>query len=389
MNSISPTGRSPVNSETVSQAVLDSLCRHISLPLPAQAQYGPRQIFAPVLWAACHQSTIQDACSQLQDVPSPNTVRSPLRALPLQDLEQALQRALTDSPSRQVRRLVRNRRLHVAIDYHLIPYYGKPAPGEEDYILRSEARQGTTRFFGFATLFVLHNGRRYTLGLHLLRKDEEKEGVLALLLQRFSRLGGRVKRLYLDRGFYSVRVIRWLRRKGFAFVLAARVASHRLQRQVRRKSSVGLAYRVFSPLEGAVWVWMVIAVKNQRGKYGKHGRKGFAFVVRGWRGPVGGVFETYRRRFGVETSYRVKDDARARTSSRSTALRLFLCGLAFLLENLWVLLKWLYVSLPRKGGREVLAELFPFRRFLVFLRRCIEQVYGVIDEVHLPILHAA
>jgi IS4 transposase len=46
------------------------------------------------------------------------------------------------------------------------------------------------------------------------------------------------------------------------------------------------------------------------------------------------LFELYRRRFRIETSYRQLHQVRARTSSRNPALRLLLVGLALLIVNL-------------------------------------------------------
>jgi IS4 transposase len=46
------------------------------------------------------------------------------------------------------------------------------------------------------------------------------------------------------------------------------------------------------------------------------------------------VRRLYRRRFGVESGYRCRRKARARTASRNPALRFLLMGLGFILVNL-------------------------------------------------------
>jgi IS4 transposase len=51
------------------------------------------------------------------------------------------------------------------------------------------------------------------------------------------------------------------------------------------------------------------------------------------------VFELYRQRFGIETSYRQMNQVRARTTPRNPTLRLVLVGLAFSLVNLYVTLR--------------------------------------------------
>jgi hypothetical protein len=46
----------------------------------------------------------------------------------------------------------------------------------------------------------------------------------------------------------------------------------------------------------------------------------------------------FRKRFGIETSYRRRREARIRTCTRDPKLRLFYVGIGLLLRNVWVLL---------------------------------------------------
>lgn len=45
------------------------------------------------------------------------------------------------------------------------------------------------------------------------------------------------------------------------------------------------------------------------------------------------LFQVYRRRFGIETSYRLMNTMRARTSSTAVTLRLFYVALALLVKR--------------------------------------------------------
>jgi putative transposase len=59
-------------------------------------------------------------------------------------------------------------------------------------------------------VYVSKKGRRFTLALRACRRSEGLLGALQWLLQRFFALGGPGRCLYLDRGFYSVQVLRYL-----------------------------------------------------------------------------------------------------------------------------------------------------------------------------------
>jgi hypothetical protein len=55
------------------------------------------------------------------------------------------------------------------------------------------------------------------------------------------------------------------------------------------------------------------------------------------------MVETYRSRFGIESSYRQMNQARLRTCSRSPELRLLAVAIAFVLRNLWALCRWMTI----------------------------------------------
>lgn len=71
-------------------------------------------------------------------------------------------------------------------------------------------------------------------------------------------------------------------------------------------------------------------------------------------------------------------------------LRWLLLGIAVILHNLWVFLKWTVVSWPRRGrgGREVWEKGLPFRRLLFFLAWAIERRLGVEEALFMPIKSA-
>ena len=54
------------------------------------------------------------------------------------------------------------------------------------------------------------------------------------------------------------------------------------------------------------------------------------------------IAEKYKKRWGIETSYRVKNELRLKTCSRKYVVRFFMFVLSVLLYNAWVLLNLLY-----------------------------------------------
>jgi IS4 transposase len=55
------------------------------------------------------------------------------------------------------------------------------------------------------------------------------------------------------------------------------------------------------------------------------------------------VREQYRRRFGIESSYRCAAQVGGWTTSKNAACRFVLMGLSFLLLNVWIRLRWCFI----------------------------------------------
>jgi putative transposase len=97
------------------------------------------------------------------------------------------------------------------------------------------------------------------------------------------------------------------------------------------------------------------------------------------------IYHEYRLRFGIETSYRLMNLVRVRTTSKSSTLRLFYAGLALTMLNLWVFVKWTHVARPRRGARQVLNHLLPLARWRLWLWEVVKQRQGFNMEILVPL----
>jgi len=287
------------------------------------------------------------------------TARLALRAnLPGHDeLLERLRACLLDVvPARLLRR---RRDWDVAIDLHDVPYYGERdgAPGAR----RGQRKGGTDTYFTFATAVLLNHGCRYTVGL-LPVQSPKPEPAVRLLLGQLRQAGVRVRRLLLDRGFYAAEVVRLLQERRVPFIVPV-IRRGRLGDGGKasgtlaffRKSRGGLftyRWRRRGKKNGSE-VEVQVAVTSAPGRRGKRRRR---LVYAYWGlGAVSGPWlaAQYKRRFGIETSYRQLRQGLAPTSSKDARVRLLLVGLALLLRNVWVRLHG-EVLARRRGGRRVL-----------------------------------
>jgi hypothetical protein len=73
---------------------------------------------------------------------------------------------------------------------------------------------------------------------------------------------------------------------------------------------------------------------------------------------------------------------RARTTSRSAELRLFLVTLAFLLRSY---VKWAHLFVPKRGPRQTLHQLLPLARWRLWLWEMVKQRLGFSLVITIPL----
>jgi DDE family transposase len=342
-----------------------------------------------VLFSACSRlCSLSAACWSLAAAPSRETIRrATLEAIKSKDdLLRGLNRALAvDLP-----RALLRRPQQVAIDLVLIPYHGLPLDTELE-VYRSQARSGTSHFHAYATAYANYRGQRFTLALTTVQRGEKMPEVLKRLFRRLALLGVTTRVALLDRGFWSVAVIRYLRRAGKPFLMPVVLRGRKPGRAdgpsgtrvfaARRRSGWG-RYTVKAADGQVARVSLGIHCRNYAGQWGRHGRQTLVYAFWGFEAPsTRWLRETYRKRFAIETSYRQMHQGRARTCTRDPEVRLLLMGVALVLRNVWVWLHYAVLSTPKRGNRRYNLERLPLRTLLQWLQHQAEEELGVRGEV--------
>jgi hypothetical protein len=351
--------------------------------------YEARDIWDVVIAASVEQLTLQGACDLLEEAPSGNTVRGIVKdMLASADGLLLLEAQMNAVLQRRLPKKLLNPRLPAAADITEIPYHGQYDEETEEIIRRGRAKSGTTHFYCFATLYVIKKHKRYTLAITLLRRADKAQDVLERLLAQGQALGLRIKRLYVDRGFDNNGIVAFLKQQSFATIMPLVVrGKHGGSRAllVGRKSYT-TTYTRKSTVYDTETLPLHIVCRYSKGRYKRHGVYYFAYIVIGEvRMSPQQVAEEYRRRFGIETSYRLMNQVRARTTSRSAALRFFLMTVAFLLLNLWSYVKWQHLFVPhQRGPRQVLHHLLPLHRWRAWLWEMVKQRLGLSLVISIP-----
>jgi putative transposase len=337
-----------------------------------------------LLGIAVNRSTLEAVCTDWTAASDPETVRRYLNEQlcveDLPELEQRLNAALRAEIPRRVWRQARD----VAIDFHDRPYYGKQ-PQDEGLWVRGKARDGTTRFYRIATAYVMLNGLRVTLALRFVLPEMTVVSLLEDVLKSLKKQGFQIACLFLDKGFASIAVMEYLARRQQPALIACPIRGktggtrtlcrgHKSYRtthtfvsgdqtftaQMAVCRSFTTAKRTKRLKHRAVWLLYILIELDLSPRQARRG---------------------YRKRFGIESSYRCAGQVRGWTTSSNPAYRFVLITLSFVLLNVWVHLRWLYAQVPRRGRRWLKVKLLELGRLAKFMRRALERRYGGIAAI--------
>ncbi len=327
-------------------------------------------------------NTIESVCADLSGTVCGETVRQylneQLTADDLWEIERLANQALvTDLP----RRLWRQP-LEIAFDFHDEPFYGH-SPELLAYTCGGPAKQGTTRFFRVLTAYVIWRGTRVTLALLFAFPEADSAELVAAVLRRLHILRLSIKRLYFDKGFCSIPVLRYVAATGWAAIFACPIRGTHggIRRLCQGRKSYRTTHTCNSQPYGAYTAPVVITrtyTTHKRRRRGARRAVWLVYVVLNAPTlPPQRVRHLYKRRFGIETSYRCMRQVRAWTTSRNAALRFWLLSWSFVVLNVWVTLRFRFTQVKRAHGpRKLDQRQLSLRRICNFIRRVIERRYA-------------
>lgn len=367
-----------LKAEDIRAYTLDIVKDHVKLDVSGY-RCTSEVILDVVLKASAESSSIEAASNDLQAAADSNTIREYLNAgldiQALREQENEMNAALAECIPNSMPRT----NVEVAIDFHDEPFYGKGA-GLREVTCSGQAKKGSTHFIRIASAYVIWRQVRLTLALRYVLPDENALDILKILLIRLQELGfGQIRVLYLDKGFASTKIINYLKERKQPAIIACPIRGK--DGGTRALCQGRKSYRTHYTFTDGTPATLALKATLVPDKSGKRRRKWLAFIVIELDWLPEKIHHEYRRRFGIECSYRLLRRVRAMTTSRNPAVRFFLLAVGMILVNAWVFLRWEFARLLAPGLRRVDETRFRFHRFTRWLIRAIEDVYDVVMAI--------
>jgi putative transposase len=215
----------------------------------------------------------------------------------------------------------------LAIDFTDTPYYGNT---NDPMIVGGKKHKGTHFSYRFITLNVVVDGLRFTI-MALPRGQLSSEEKLVRKLIEYAKEHVRIRYVFLDRGFFNRKIINTLQDLDVKFLMPASANPKVKELVVKGEVPAIHEYEMRGSTGHKAYFNLVVA-EDDKGLVGA-----FATNIEVEKGREADLFILYGKRWGIETSYRLKVDFRPRTTSKNYVVRLFYFLFSTCLYNLWVL----------------------------------------------------
>jgi len=306
------------------------------------AQYTQEETIAVINYAATSTAnSVEAAVSELKRklsdaaIPSADTIFNYIYANDIEDILTFFRRinseilTLTGIPDEPV---------DVAVDFHNIGYYGD----KNDKGVRGiKPKNGTSWGHSFFTIDMLTDPKLTLDIVNITGLNKDYAILLEGVVNRVRKMGIKIGTMFLDREFFNISSIRALFKMDVDFIMAAKTNKRikRMLEEHERENGVTPVIFKYQFKDNRSPEFYLVAIPNPDydPKDDKKKNKFLLFATSINFGSVEEfakrVPEEYKRRWNIETGYRVKNEFKIRTCSKERVARVLFFVVQSILHN--------------------------------------------------------
>jgi putative transposase len=318
-------------------------------------------------------ANLSEKCDATNKVPTGRTFRGRIERLAEKQIREALIQS-NDQVLLILRRYsIFRRKAVVAIDYTRQPFYGDP---DTKNVIGGKQERGTCWGYTYASIDIVESGRRLTIYSITINQFSEKAQIVRKLIFEAKARGVHISLVLLDRAFFTVEVIAMLKRLGVYFIIPA-VKNDKVKEAILNYDEKKPAKRFTLGNKKKSVTFNILFYKRSAKQLPKKKKLTISDLYFGFATNLPRSMTTklpsfipqeYRRRWGIETGYRVQDNALAKTTSPNYKLRLLYQLVSVLLYNVWHYANFLLCKALKK----------PFDKPLLMLTRLAVHFEGFV-----------
>ena len=264
-----------------------------------------------------------------------------------------------------------------AIDKTNIPYYGNREGKYASYFVGGKRKASTNYFYSYMTLSVVDKNRHFTLAVIPWTMETKNLSGIQECVDTIHALGLKIKCLTLDREFYAAPIFQYLQNMRIPHIVPAKVNCDILRNKLKGKKSKTFEYVLNSRKKDALQITICDCVRYHMGKKEKHGTIHHPFVV--FRVPLSSrkIREIYSHRFSIESTYRMCNITKAKTTSKDPVIRLFYALISFLYQSCWIVIQHKCFRKSQPGPIVIKSELFQLEHFAALIYSEILETFSI------------
>lgn len=350
-----------LDSQECIDTILQPLTKYIEIPI--NGCLTNRELFHTLIGMSVRNLSVHSASYGYENTPCETSMRYHLKKLCLEELISVNEKILTHFLGNFMKS---GRKYRFAIDYTNDPYYGSTDDSNKNYVIRSQAKKSTNSFYSYISLYVIDKRQRFTLSVLPVNNEIRKEQYLDYFITLIERMKLGIEVLCLDREFYTKEVFDFLQCCDIPHIIPVVERGSTIKEIVKGRKHRFADYTM--NLHGRdILLRIAVDVKYLMGKRGKFGAENLAFVVYGVNWSIRKISNVYRTRFAIESSYRMRNIVKPKTSTKNVTTRYLFALVSFLMKNTWLYLQKKHFTVKKQGPPRVEKDSFRFDMFILLV----------------------
>jgi len=346
-----------------------------NIPLSIRSELTPKLFFKVLTSLSIQRLSIHSIQSLGSKIPCECSLHHHLKKINLKTLKKVNHLMYAE----QIKPLIKpGKKYEFAVDFTDDPYYGDK---NGDYFVGRKRKASTNYFFSYATCYLIDGKRKFTIAVLPISSAISLVDTLTTFIKVIDELGVKIKVLCIDREFYRHALMSYLQSIKIPFIVPVKVQGKEMKESLQVHSSYCFNYIMHPQGKEPLYLDIVACVKYLKGKRGKNGLEVHAFSVGNFTLEPKTVSKTYKRRFSIESSYRIRNTSKPRTSSKKPQVRYLYTIISFLVQNCWIILQWKYFVKRQTGPKTIDDDKFRFDTFKLIVWNYFEKLFQVPNGV--------
>jgi len=319
---------------------LKNFLKHIFFVVGRNSPYGLTDILNILTTAALTKDFINNTSNKTQPAPNGQTVFNRLFECSHDKIEMSFN-TLLGSLIKRIKPMLRNRRFILALDTTYEAFYGDEN-ANNFWIHEYKPAKGCNGCFMFITVSIVVGEKKFILGCLPVPRHWNKADYVEKLV-RLSRKYVKIEACLFDRGFTDYELIHRLKKLKVGYQILWKKDKKRetwLTKELKKLKPKQMKEYIkengyFFKDKTKIYVRTRFVIIKQYRYKGDNQAYDWVFATNRKLKSQMWYIRGYKCRWGIETSYRVTDEVRIKTTAIDEVKRYFLFAFSCLLYNLW------------------------------------------------------